>query len=181
MFQNRFTQIFTVATVLTLIALMIPEGAIARLPPRCGRNNSVESLGMGILAGFNGGDDRPTPNDEVCYQEGLNEGQNLKSQHTDDLDQCQSAFNDGKNQGFTGQILDIEDPSDCSNDGFQVGQALLVVDVRAGNTGAVGQACMDAYQAGRQDAKTGDSNDDYTDGLEDTCYQLGVSDGLPTN
>lgn len=145
------------------------------LPP-CARFYSRESFAFGLAAGYGVKIGRPDWNDEFCFQQGLLEGKRLAQSYASGRQRCDAAFKDGAEQGFSGEILVIGDPSECSQNGYLYGQSFLSVFARAGRSDLVGEDCVGSYNDGVAAWKANAPAELPNDNRLAACYMTGYYD-----
>lgn len=146
--------------------------------PRCALGYSHQSHGYGIGSGFTGRVERPTVNDEVCFNLGYQEGLEIRNSFGSSMG-CEAGFQDAFRQALRGEILVIGSaPSQCYHAGYSYGRAYLSVNARDGRSDRVGPACVSAYRRGFQDGKTPYGGTPPNDHQERACYLSGLDDAL---
>ncbi len=157
---------------LILIALLIGSYSHARRAPQggCRLSYHADSAGRGIEAGFKGLNLLPSPGDQGCYDQGVEEGNTLPK--GDQL--CNNEFESGKRNGML--MTATTDGTDCYNKGYMAGQALLGVASRASDAQTVGQACVDQYQKGLSDGRQNAAPNQPESNPLTTCYFNGFYD-----
>ncbi len=152
----------------------IPTAVIAAPHGFCRKGYHEDSAGRGIEAGFKSQNLRPNNVDEVCYQEGVQEGSLLPKE--DPL--CQEDFAAGKANGLNVNSTTLG--TTCSAKGYIAGVALLHVAAREGNSSLVGENCVSEYQRGIKDGNANSPPETSTDNVAAECYMTGFYDASPS-
>lgn len=156
------------------------KGFLAGIPrpplPRCALDYSHQSHGYGVGSGFTGRVERPTINDEVCFNLGYQEGLEIRNSFGSSMG-CEAGFQDAFRQTLRGETLVIGSaPSQCYHAGYRYAQAYLSVNARDGRADRVGPACVAAYRRGFQDGKSPYGGTPPNDYQERACYLAGLYD-----
>ena len=157
---------------LVLVSLLIGFNALAK-PPHglCRLSYHSDSAGRGIEAGFKGLNLRPSPLDESCYLQGVDEGAALPK--GDQI--CNREFENGKQNGLN--VSPYTTGTECFNKGYISGFALLGAAARAGETAIVGGVCVTQYKQGFKDGKqSGTAANQPNIQPEMSCYLTGFYD-----
>ncbi|MBF0443407.1 MAG: hypothetical protein HQK54_15985 [Oligoflexales bacterium] len=150
----------------------------------CDRNYRHDSYGLGLGDGFLGlaqSDEFDPFLDPVCYRLGVSEGKRIAREVLPIPSEmnCRSSFNKAKNDGLVSSERILYSPSDCSNAGYNYGQALLDFYARFGRADKVGNRCVSEYRRGKNDGKNNMvATMDCCDNKLNKCYLTGYDDGM---
>lgn len=156
--------------------------------PECARGYRYESYGMGLGEGFLdlvlSGEDSDYFHPR-CYELGYMRGREIALAHSDSPKFCNAAFDRSMNEALEALPPVVHTPSDCSNAGFNYGEARLRRSARAGDADLVGAGCVSEYERGFEDASKALASLPKDDRKLAECYRVGywdgsVSHGVPT-
>lgn len=155
----------------------LAKAGIPRPPlPRCALGYSHQSHGYGVGSGFTGNIERPTVNDEFCFNLGYREGTEIRNSFGNSMG-CAAGFQEAFRQAMRGETLVIGSaPSQCYHAGYRYGQAYLSVNARDGRADRVGPACVAAYRQGFQDGESPYGRTPPNNYQERACYLAGLYD-----
>jgi hypothetical protein len=148
-----------------------PEMGFVRAPQGlCRLSYHADSAGRGIEAGFKNLDLRPSPNDENCYLQGVDEGKTLAQ--NDSI--CRAEFENGKQAGLNASPDTTG--TECFSKGLIAGGALLNVAARAGDSSVVGSECVAQYKLGLNDGSKNLPTQYIDSPRGAACYSAGFYD-----
>lgn len=147
--------------------------------PWCGLSYRAESYSFGVASAlYENPKLVPSLMDQMCFQLGLKVGTQLKEEFTGgERTTCKKAFETSKKLGLQNEPYIMQTPSQCSNEGYPFGQAVLSTSARNGEVRVVGDHCVSAYQRGRSDGCNHIAPTLTLDNKENYCYQTGQVDG----
>lgn len=139
----------------------------------CSCGIGADSYAYGVKKGLYGQGDMPAGLvDEVCFNYGVNDGEDIASQNQV---YCDKEFKYSFTQGSSGQPHSSS-LSACNHAGYRYGAAFLRVSARNGNVNAIGQDCIDAYARGFADAQNSRPYIIESDYLINACKSAGYYD-----
>lgn len=149
-------------------------------PSPCVVGMSGDSYGRGIEGGYTDQDLRAelgSSIDGFCYDLGAAEGAKARVASEDRWNRSTILRNwgDGWAQGVAASPFGIG--AYPYNEAYLAGRAYLNVRARAGDTQAVGKACVEAYRRGSSDRLASRASLAPLDQPLHTCYEAGYFDG----